>query len=197
GKVVIPAFAVGRTQEVLLLLKDVDAEIWLDGMGKAINKIYLGYGEYLRDYKKLARATGRVNVVRNQQMRKAAQNGDIIVTTSGMMDGGPVLQYVSNIMKDERSAIILTGYQVDGTNGRRLIDEGLIDINGDIHRPRCEVAFIDLSAHSGHSQLVDFAKKCKPKKIILMHGDNRQILADALSDKYEVVMPNNGELIHL
>ncbi len=166
-------------------------------MGRAITKIYMGHGEYLRNHGRLAKAKGRVKMVRNQHMRKEAIKGEVIITTSGLLDGGPVLNYIGKVLKDRKSAIIMTGYQVEGTNGRMLMDDGLIEIDGEKVRPECEVDWVDLSAHAGHSELVDFARKCDPERIVLMHGDNRKLLADDLAKDFEVIMPDNGELLHL
>src|SRR2546430_13041284 len=63
----------------------------------------------------------RTHVVRNPREGELALRGEVIVTTSGMLDGGPVLRYLEVIREDPRSAVLLTGYQVEGTNGRRLV----------------------------------------------------------------------------
>jgi putative mRNA 3-end processing factor len=194
GTVVIPSFAVGRTQEILLLLRDSGLEFWLDGMGKKVNKIYLSFPEYVRSGKRLRQAILRTHEVRNVHARARAMKGDVIVTTSGMLDGGPVLSYIDNIRNDPKSAILLTGYQVEGTNGSKLLETGMLEFQGVNERVNCEVMKFDFSAHAGHDELIAFAKGCSPHKIVLMHGDNREILAgDLRAQGFEVLLPMNGE----
>jgi len=116
----------------------------------------------------------------------------VIVTTSGMLDGGPVLRYLEAIREDPRSAVLLTGYQVEGTNGRRLIDEGVIDLYGVTVDIKCEWQKFDFSAHAGHDDLLRFIEGCDPQRVVLMHGENRQILADAIEGR-EVLLPEEGK----
>ena len=192
GIAIVPAFAVGRTQDILLTLLKGKFDVWVDGMGKTVNRIYLDSPEYLRSAKKLKQALGKVRVVRTERGRGEAQEGDVIVTTSGMMDGGPVLRYVDAIRDDPRSAILLTGFQVEGTNGRRLMDEGTLEIQGATIRPKCEWQKFDFSAHAGHDDLVRFVEACDPRRVVLMHGDNREALAQALEGR-EVLLPVEGQ----
>ncbi len=194
GTVVIPSFAVGRTQEILLLLKDSGLEFWLDGMGKTVNKIYLRFPEYVRSAKRLRQAITRTHEVKNVHARSRALKGDVIVTTSGMLDGGPALSYIEEIRDDPKSAILLTGFQVEGSNGSKLLETGMLEFQGVNERVNCEVMKFDFSAHAGHDELIAFAKGCSPEKIVLMHGDNREILAgDLRSQGFEVLLPNNGD----
>jgi putative mRNA 3-end processing factor len=194
GMVIIPAFAVGRTQEMLMLLKDSKLEFWLDGMGKSVNKIYQRFPSYLRSPKRLRQAISRTHEVHNYRARRRAAHGDIIVTTSGMLDGGPVLNYVEDIRNDPKSAIMLTGYQVEGCNGRKLLESGMMEFQGVNERVRCEVLKYDFSAHAGHNELLGFAKGCDPEKIVLCHGDHREVLAEDLRMAgFEVLLPKNGE----
>lgn len=194
GKAIVPAFAVGRTQEILLLLKDSKLDYWHDGMGKSVNKVYLEEPQHLRSAKRLRQAVSRGREVKNFHARQRAHDGEVIVTTSGMLDGGPVVGYIEAAKDDPRSAILLTGYQVEGCNGRKLLDTGMMQFHGVVDRVHCEVLKFDFSAHAGHDDLVAFAKGCSPEKIVLMHGDNREPLALALrKEGFEVLLPVNGE----
>ena len=198
GLAIIPSFAVGRTQELMLLLKDSRFDFWLDGMGKTVNGIYLDFPEFLRSAKRLRQALNKTNVVRNGRARGRAVKGEVILTTSGMLDGGPVLSYVEAIRQDAKSAILLTGYQVEGSNGRKLLETGMMDFQGVSERVQCEVMKFDFSAHAGHNELLAFAKACEPQKIVLMHGDDREILAgDLRAQGFEVLLPKNGEKFEL
>jgi len=197
GLAIIPSFAVGRTQEILITLAKDNFEVWLDGMGKTVNGIMLDQPSYLANPKLLEEADGRVKIVHSQHGRNLAAKGEVIVTTSGMLDGGPVLDYLRRIKDDTKSAVLLTGYQVQGTNGRMLLDFGLIDFAGVTEKVNCKVEFFDFSAHAGHSQLKEFIKKCEPEKVILCHSDNRQALVDDLKDRFEFLTPNTGDVVNI
>src|SRR5574340_125797 len=109
-----------------------------------------------------------------------------------MLDGGPVLHYLDALREDNRSAILLPGYQVEGTNGRRLVDTGAIELYGVAVDIKIEWQKFDFSAHAGHDELVRFIEECDPRRVVLMHGDNREILAEALEGR-EVVLPMEGQ----
>ncbi len=193
GTAIIPAFAVSRSQEILLVLKDAGYNVWFDGMGKKISKIYLKYPKYLRSVDDLRKALKKVNMVHSEQSRKNAVKAEVIVTSSGMMDGGPVLSYMNKLKNDKKSAVLLTGYQIPGTNSRLLIEKGKLNFYGVIEKVACEVHYYDFSAHAGHSELIEFARKCNPEKIVLFHSSDRTPLAEALKDTAEVLTPMKGE----
>ncbi|MFP4169802.1 MAG: MBL fold metallo-hydrolase [Methanomassiliicoccales archaeon] len=189
GTCVCACFAVGRTQEVMLMLKNLKYNMWVDGMGKTVNRLYLDHPEYLRSAKDLRRAKKRFKEVRSRSAREAAKKeGEVIVTTGGMLDGGPVISYIQAIKDDPKSAVLLTGFQVDESNGRNLLDNGVLEIQGVDEKVKCEIQKFDFSAHSDHNELLHFVKACDPEKVILCHSDDRQALADDLGD-YEVVIP--------
>jgi len=156
----------------------------------------LNYPGYVRSVRKLKDAMSKTKVVGGKRRFESALRGEVIVTTSGMLDGGPVLRYIERLRDDPHSAILLTGYQVEGTNGRRLVDEGVIDLYGVDIKPKCELVQFDFSAHAGHNDLVKFVEGCDPEKVILMHGDNRQELAKDL-EGVECIMPQEGQWIEL
>jgi len=197
GTVVLPAFAVSRSQELALVLKNSGYNIWMDGMGKKVSKIYLKYKKYLRSHSDLKKAINKINLVHSDHGRKLALNADVIITSSGMMDGGPVLSYMNRLKNDPKSAVLLTGYQVEDSNARRLVDKGRLDFYGVVEKIDCEVEYFDFSAHSGHTEIIEFAKKCKPEKIILMHSDNREALLNPLKEFAEVYLPKTSEVVSL
>ncbi|MCK5459390.1 MAG: MBL fold metallo-hydrolase, partial [Thermoplasmatales archaeon] len=135
--------------------------------------------------------------VHSDQGRKLALQSEVIITSSGMMDGGPVLHYMNSLKNDPKSAVLLTGYQVEGTNSRLLIEKDKLNFYGVTENVECEVEYFDFSAHAGHSELIEFAKKCNPEKIVLMHSDNREALVEPLKDVAEIFTPNTGEQINL
>jgi len=193
GKVIIPAFAVGRAQEVLMALQSSGYEVWLDGMARKVNEIYRAAPEYLADAHRFRRALDGVRVVESPAERKRAlHDGEVIVTTGGMLDGGPVLYYIGQCYRDQRCSILLTGFQVDGSNGRQLLDKGTLTIDDVTIRPECEVMKFDFSAHAGHSDLVALVRKSGARTVVLMHGDQRSKLAEALGSEVGVIVPENG-----
>lgn len=195
GLAVVPAFAVGRTQEMLMLLSGEGYDVWLDGMGLKVTYMMLDDPNYISSPKKLRKALSEARFARGEVGRRQALKADVIVTTSGMLDGGPALRYINRIKDHEESAILLTGYQVEGTNGRLLLDKKMLDFSGSRQKVNCEVAFFDFSSHAGHGELLKFIDGCSPEEVILYHGDNRIPIADAIRSRYKVHMPFAGETL--
>ncbi|MGQ0535559.1 MAG: MBL fold metallo-hydrolase [Methanobacteriota archaeon] len=190
GTVMVPAFAVGRTQEVLLLLAKEGYDLWLDGMGRTVSKYMMDEPRFCRDAKALKEAFSRAKVVTSRHTRDlAASHADVIVTTSGMVEGGPILHYLEHLGGDPKNGVFLTGFQVPGTNGRMLLDERLVDIAGVNEKVAAEVEWFDFSAHAGHDDVVRFAKGCGAKDVVLFHSDQREALAKELTE--------NGHRVHL
>ncbi len=205
GKAILPCFAVGRTQEVMLILKDLKYNMWVDGMGKAISRMYLDRPEYVRNEKALKAAKRRFNEVRTPADRqRARREAQVIVTTGGMLDGGPVLSYLDDVKNDSKSAVLLSGYQVDGSNGKRLMGEGIINVQPskeELPHPvkiKCEVKKYDLSAHADQGELLAFIKACKPQRVIIMHSDDREPMAAAIRQEgIKVLLPKAEEEVEL
>jgi len=197
GVAIIPSFAVARAQELAIVLKNSGYNVWLDGMGKRVSKIFLKYPKYLRSADNLRKALNKINFVHSDQGRKLALKSEVILTSSGMMDGGPVLSYMKKLKNDSKSAVLLTGYQVEGTNSRLLIEKGKLNFYGVLENIACEVQYYDFSAHAGHSELIDFARGCEPEKIVLFHGENRGALVEPLREFAEVFTPNTAEILNL
>ena len=178
GFAIVPAFAVGRSHELIDILIEhkVGCPIYLDGMSQKAANITLKYPKYLKDAKTLKKALRKARWIRSDRDRKRAlEEPAIIVTTAGMCDGGPVLNYIKRLYNDEKSAIFLTGYQVEGTQGRRLLEEGLITIDGKEYRPKCTIKKFDFSAHPGQSEMLKALRKWNPKRVFLVHGDPPKI----------------------
>jgi len=195
GKAIVPAFAVGRAQEVLMALASAGFETYLDGMARSVNEIYEAAPEYLADARRFRRALDGVHVVEHPGDRnKALREAEVIVTTGGMLDGGPVLYYVGELYRDANSSILLTGFQVEGSNGRQLLEQGTLTIDDTVIHPACEVQRFDFSAHAGHSDLVRVARESRAETVVLMHGDQRDALRDALEPSCRVVLPENGKM---
>lgn len=199
GKVISPVFAVGRAQELAMVLQGHGYEVWMDGMARTVSSIFAQHPEFLADPTKYERAMGETKTIRNHRGRSVAlRDADVILTTSGMMEGGPVLYYLNQLRNDAKNGIAVAGYQVKGTNGRRLLDEGVMDMDPrdpgkKVHKIACEVRTFDFSAHAGHSDLVEFARATGAKDIVLFHGDNRELLVPDLSDFATVHTPMMGD----
>ena len=196
GKVVIPAFAVGRTQEIALILDRMGEEIWLDGMGYKISEIMLKYRDYIKNPEKLRKIFEDINFVYSNRGRKLALKSGLILTTSGMMNGGPVIWYIDKIKDDPKSAVIITGYQVEGTNGRMLLENREIDLYGIKTKVNCKVKYYDFSAHAGHNELLKFIKESSPENVVLFHSENPEELAEEI-DFANIYIPENGEEIKI
>lgn len=195
GVAVVPAFAVGRSQEVALLLKDKGYTVWLDGMAKDVTRVFLRNHEYIRNRKELEKTFEQVKFVHSQHGRKLAMKGQVIITTGGMLDGGPVLHYLSMLRNDPKSSVFLTGFQVEGSNGRRLLETRHIQDKGVSLKVECQVERFDFSAHAGHRDLVKFAKDSGAKDVVLFHGDQSGELRPDLEKFTNVYTPKVGETL--
>lgn len=191
GVAVVPAFATGRAQELLMVLENTDYQIWMDGMARSVSNVLLSFPRYLKNFQRYKKMLRRIRMVRSPSDRQRAAKGDVILTTSGMLDGGPVLNYISQL-NDPKNGLFLTGYQVEDTNGRMLLETGAIDLAGVATKVRMDVKFFDFSAHSGHSELVEFIEGSHPDTVVLMHGEKREELAKDLTGA-KVILPKNGE----
>ncbi len=192
GKVILPSFAMGRMQELIMSLSDLPYKIATDGMGNLITSIYLNTPGYLRSDREFRKSLSSVKAIRGKRMRENIDSADVIISTSGMLDGGPALSYIEKYVHDVKSAIFMTGYQVEGTNGRNLMEKGTLNLSGVEVKPDMAVEFFDMSAHAGHDELISFIKGCQPENVILCHGDQREAIVDDLGN-YNVVLPYNGK----
>lgn len=203
GTVLVPAFASGRGQDILQMLwrSGLDLNIHYDGMGKRVSRKWLEHPDFLRDaatFETAFRATKRVS---SKSDRKKALGADVIVTTSGMLNGGPAVWYLNRLRNDSRNAVLLTGYQAEDSGGHMLQTTGELSIFGTITPVPLEVERFHFSTHAGASELLEFAKACEPKHIVLFHADpaGRPALAERLKSETgaEVHLPVNGAPIHI
>lgn len=198
GTALIPAFANGRTQDVVMTLHKhlPELDVHVDGMGKSVAKIQMEHPELLRDPAALNSAWSWCKKVSSKSDRKKALNADCIVSTSGMMDGGPSIWYLNRLREDSRNAILLTGYQARGSGGRMLLDKGKVPIWDKETTINLEVDQFTFSTHSGHSEIVNFASQCEAETVVVYHTDPthaRPPLVEALeANGHEVHTPVNG-----
>ncbi len=202
GRAIIPAFSIGRTQEIMLVLKKYGLQAYVDGMGVDVFNIIKRSPEYVRDIVKLEKIFTNSNIMKPEQRKEIIREPAVIVTSAGMLNGGPVLYYISEMGDDPKSKIHLTGYQVEGTNGRTAIERGYIEDRNDIKHLNCRIELFDFSAHCGDAQLKDLVKKfCDngTRTVIPVHGDNTSGFADWVKEEIgvESIAPANGETIYL
>jgi len=199
GTVLFPAFSLGRTQELIALVRkyDKNVPVFLDGMGRALTTLYLKYGKYIRDPHAFRKAASSIRFVEDVGDKKeASRTPGVIITSAGMMMGGPILNYLFNV--NNRSKIIFTGYNVEGTNGWTLINKGFITKDEQQLTVDLPVEYIDLSAHAGRSELLGFVRDANPEKIVLVHGDKPEDFAEELKAAgYNAVAPKLGDKISL
>jgi putative mRNA 3-end processing factor len=201
GTALLPVFAVGRSQEILTLLykNNLTQYTYLDGMARTATSIVLKNKEFITNADILSKAYEDCMPIKGRDERAAALNTpSIIITTAGMLTGGPVLDYITRLRKN--SQILLTGYQVEGSNGRMLMDKGTVMIDDTLTKISAPVLYYDMSAHAGKRELYDYIKRSNPSKVICVHGDSDNAAALAKSLKmegYEAYAPKLDELISI
>jgi putative mRNA 3-end processing factor len=199
GFALLPCFAVGRTQEMLLMTADLGYPVFVDGMGIGATRYALMHPESVKDHTRLRSAFGNARKVRSQKQRKEALKSPcIIVTTAGMLNGGPIHYYLKQLMDDTRSTMIISGFQVPGTVGRTLLDTGRYVHEGVDAKPKLKIEFHDLSAHCGKDGLVNFIRKVKPKRTFLVHGERTEEFAKELNRMgINASAPKNGDKVKI
>ena len=200
GTVVVPAFAIGRTQEMLLVCDAHDLECYVDGMGKGVTTMLRNYPEFVRDADALRRAKSHARFVtgRNGQRKRIAKQNTVIVTTSGMLSGGPAMTYIPEVRGDPTNKITMTGYQVEGTPGRELLEHGRADIDGRIMPIAAQAESYDFSAHADHDGLREFLSAYEDAQVLVNHGDDcENFAAELRGDGYEATAPEVGEVVEV
>jgi putative mRNA 3-end processing factor len=198
GSVVVPAFAIGRTQEMLLICEAYDIPCYVDGMGKQVTRMLRQYPDYVRDPEALRRATSHARFVtgRDGQRKRIVDSGTVVVTTSGMLSGGPAMTYVPAIRSNPANKITLTGYQVEGTPGRDLLDTGSAEIDGRVMPVAAQVESYDFSAHADREGLRGFLDEYRGAAVLVDHGDRCGAFADELrADGFEASAPGIGDVV--
>ena len=198
GTVVVPAFAIGRTQELLLVCDAHDVPCYVDGMGKRVTRMLRQYPEYVRDADALRRATSHARFVtgRDGQRERITDQRAAIVTTSGMLSGGPAMTYVPLIRSNPTNKITLTGYQVQGTPGRDLVETGSAEIDGRVMPVAARVEQYDFSAHADRDGLRSFVDHYEGCEILVNHGDRcAAFAADLAADGIDATAPAVGETV--
>lgn len=227
GKVVVPAFAVGRAQEMMVLLDScrregtyVGAPVYLEGMIWEATAIHTAYPEYLCP--ELREQIFRLDQnpflsdlftrVTKPDQRAGIIEGEpaVIISTAGMMAGGPVIEYFKALAGDPRNSLVFVGYQCEGSLGRR-IQKGWREIplrgeGGRVEEVKVNMEVRTIEGFSGHSdraQLLNYVRRVTPKphRVICLHGEESKCtdLASALHKLFrvETKAPSNLEAIRL
>jgi len=214
GKVLVPAFGVARSQEILLVLQKYNfkSEIFLDGLARKVSIEYAQFPNSFKNFSEYKSAFKKAQLITSREKRKNVKkrSDGLIISPSGMLKGGAALEYISSILNDPSSAVFLVGYQVEGTPGRKLIDERIFEFKEgnnrnyrtrDIYiKAKCNVDYYDFSSHADkihlHKYIDDLKFQNDSKFIFCIHGDAKSTTSFAydLSDKgFNSVAPEIGE----
>ena len=200
GSVLVPVFAVGRSQEVMLVVEEAirtgkipECSVYLDGMIMEATAIHAAYPEYLNKNLRESIMIKRENpflskifkkVESRQQRQDICDSNEkkIVLATSGMMNGGPVMEYFKTWAPSPENSLVFVGYQAEGTLGRRIqrgSSEITLSDGGKATRYEIRMAVETSEGFSGHSdkrQLLAYiaTMQPKPQKILVNHGDGEK-----------------------
>lgn len=177
GIALVPAFAIGRSQEVLLILyhHKFKHRITMDGMALDVTKILLSNKGYLKDYKSLKKAFDKVKkVTRWKERKKVVKEPGLIIAPAGMLGGGAAVYYINKLYKDPRNAIFLVGFQAPGSPGRNLLEAREFEIERKKKTVEAPVYYMQFSAHTDSKGLRKVLSSLKgDPKIFIVHGERR------------------------
>jgi len=225
GKVIIPSFSVGRTQEIVYLLSELFDEgrlpvvpIYIDSpLAVNASDIFRKHIECF-DKETLDHMNAhedpfgfnRLTYVRSVDESKKLNDLHspcVIISASGMCEGGRIVHHLANNIENPHNTILIVGYQADHTLGKRIVEkQPEVNIFGEIHKLNAEVVVLNsFSAHAGQDELVEYinaADQTRLKKIFLVHGELMQIekLSAKLKEtgfKEEICIPKTGDRLEV
>jgi len=226
GKVLIPVPAVGRAQEIMLVMAKemkegrlVESPIYIEGMISEASAIHMSYAHYLgsevrksvlqginpfqSEYFTVISGYGKRDDVLNDE------NPAIVMATSGMLEGGPSVEYFKELAPNPKNKIMFVSYQINGTLGRRVLDGtmsevSMMDKSGKVKvvPVRCQTQKIDgFSGHSDFNQILSFVARVKPKRVLVNHGERTKSenTASAIYSRLKIRsgVPDNREIVRL
>jgi KH/beta-lactamase-domain protein len=221
GTVVIPTFSVERSQDVMAILvqNDFQYPVFIDGMIWDATGIFTAYPEYMsRDIQR--KIFNNKDPFTNEIFRRIASQSErekaweekpaVILSTSGMLVGGPVMEHLKSLAEDEKNTLVFVGYQAEGTMGRR-IQKGWKEVPTRLENGKTatidmkmEIQTVDgLSGHSDRNQLLSFISRLgsKPNRVLVCHGEAQrtQELARSIYKLFriETSAPRNLEAVRL
>ena len=214
GKVLIPVLGTGRAQEVMVLIESMvrrgildKTPVYIDGLVWDITAIHTAYPEYLNNTIRklifhkdqnpfLSDLFKRVGSQKERKQIIEEEGSCVIIATSGMLVGGPSVEYLKNLADNPKNSMIFVCYQGEGSLGRKVQRGEKEFTMGTSTKPemlqiKMEIHTIEgFTGHSGRNQLMNFVGKCepRPKKIIINHGENSKCLdlASSLHKFYRV-----------
>lgn len=223
SEILIPAFAVGRAQEVLYLIRELEDEkrvpilpVILDSpMASAATKVYANRREE-HDEEYVIASTGNANPLRTHSMITSTTREDskrlnkergarVIISASGMMTGGRVLHHALRVLPDENATIVFVGYQAAGTLGRRVADgEKEVKVLGQWIPVRCNTEKIgSFSAHADWQEVIRWLQElpAPPRRVFVTHGEvgSATAMAQHIRERFDwtVEVPEHGRQFEL
>jgi metallo-beta-lactamase family protein len=219
GKIIVPSFAVGRTQQLVLLLHQLiekkaipDIPVFVDSpLAVNATEIFRKYPDYYDSEARRFLDDGndpfgffRLRYIRGADESKALNDlrgPMVIISASGMCEAGRILHHLRNNIENPRNTVLITGFQAEHTLGRKIVEkQPEVPVFGEPMRLRAEVAKInELSGHADQHELLDWIKPLVPrlKRVFLVHGEiaQAQALAAAIRETYnlEAVIPSRGD----
>jgi len=174
GIVLVPAFSIGRSQEIACVLAAHHFEypVTIDGMTRAASTIMMDNTEFLRDPRLFVDAVHGTTWVDGWRDRRiAARKPGVVISPAGMLKGGPAAFYVSKLGKKALNAVFLVSYQIPGTPGHELLEKGMCVIDGKVRKIKAQVKHFDFSSHCGATQLQEVVKNLKGNPAVFtVHG---------------------------
>ncbi len=219
GKLIVPSFAVGRTQQLVLMLHELAKErkipsipIFVDSpLAVNVTEVFRKHSECFDDETRQFLLEGEdpfgfknLRYIREVGESKALNDlrgPFMIISASGMCEAGRILHHLRNNIEDPRNTVLITGFQAENTLGRKIVDKlPEVPIFGEPLRLRAEVAKLnELSGHADQNELLEWLKPAAKslKKVFLVHGESSQItaLAAVIQQRYglETIIPNRGD----
>ncbi len=201
GNAIVSGFAVGRIDELLLILDKygIDYPVYIDGMAKKGITIINKNNKILKNPKSMDKALKKAQYIRKSHQReRILKKPSVILTTSGMLKGGPVMLYLKKLYSKRNCSIILSGFQVEGTPGNILLNTGSYvnekyDLNFEV---KMRIKKLDFSSHVGRDDLFKFIEHVNPKKVFCVHGDKTEKFAQELKDKgFDAIAPSDDNRV--
>ncbi len=204
GVALIPAFSVSRAQEILMILEHFGVTrkypVYVDGMARIITRIFQDYIDYIAEQGLFLDALKHSKFINDPRMRlKALKEPSVVISPAGMLQGGPVYEYLPYLLDKEESSVFFVGYQIEGTPGRRLLEQKIIELGDKTIRPSLRIEKFDFSSHAGKTQLLEIIEKVKKEDmyVFVVHGEEKKAIgfAEEVSSTFGVnaLAPVNGD----
>ena len=213
GTVLIPSFAVGRSQEVMLTLHEHKEELLQHGNVRVVpcgGMLFAATKAYDKEAKRPIGLDAKegplspIHLPKNRRIEKVASGEfpTIVVATAGMLTGGSSPRYLRHLAGDSRNLILIVGYQAEGTPGRELLDGSRrIMIDGHQVEIKAEVGFVSFSSHTYHEQSLSLVQELSPGTVLCNHGEAWKCaeLVSAVEDRFGIKAsaPPNGTMVRV